>query len=130
MSGRGKGPSSPNGFYTSDQNEAQTYQAVCFAAGTMIATPDGPRCVETLHSGYLVSTLDHGDVPIRWVRHDCQPLENAKDDARPVLISAGALGAGKPAKDLIVSPQHRVLVGGQGQLEAFSRQRSWSRQNR
>ncbi|KIN72407.1 Type I secretion target repeat protein [Sulfitobacter guttiformis KCTC 32187] len=33
-----------------------------------------------------------------------------------MLISVGALGHGHPAQDLIVSPQHRIFVGGGGQL--------------
>lgn len=38
-------------------------------------------------------------------------------DATPVLIAAGALGGNRPAQDLIVSPQRRVIVGGRGQLQ-------------
>ena len=52
----------------------------------------------------------------RWVRSSLHPLEEAEVDDKPVLIQAGALGAGRPAQDLIVSPQHRILVGGDGQL--------------
>ncbi len=39
----------------------------CFVAGTMIATPSGPRAVEDLRPGDLVETLDHGPRPLRWV---------------------------------------------------------------
>jgi Hint domain-containing protein len=88
----------------------------CYAPGTMIDTPDGPRAVETLNIGDLVSTLDHGPQPIRWTRSGDQPLATARAAAKPVLIAAGALGGGRPAQDLIVSPQHRILVGGHRQL--------------
>ena len=117
----GGGPSSPNAFYTSDQNATETYQAVCFASGTYIDTADGPAPVENLQAGDMVSTLDHGFAPIRWIRHDEQPLEEAAPDAKPVLVTKGALGSGRPHQDLIVSPQHRLLVGEQGQLSTVFR---------
>lgn len=91
----------------------------CYAPGTLIDTPNGPRAAETLRPGDLVITRDHGPQPIRWTRSGHQPLERAEKAARPVLISAGALGVGLPAHDLIVSPQHRIIVGGCGQIEAF-----------
>ena len=88
----------------------------CYA-GTMIDTPDGPHGVETLRPGDLVSTLDHGPQPIKWVRDGTEPLNGAPDHSRPVLIQAAALGPGRPLRDLIVSPQHRILVGALGQLD-------------
>ena len=91
----------------------------CYAPGTMIATPDGPRVVETLRPGDLVLTVDHGPQPIRWVRSGDHPLEEAEADAKPVLVATGALGKGYPTQDLIVSPQHRMFVGGHGQLDGW-----------
>lgn len=89
----------------------------CFAPGTQIATPQGARSVETLAAGDFVLTLDHGAKVIKWVNHQTLALEPARLDQRPVLIAAGALGRNLPATDMIVSPQHRILVGGHGQLE-------------
>lgn len=91
----------------------------CYAPGTMIDTPDGPRAVETLRPGDLVLTLDHGPQPIRWLRSGDHPLVEVEVDGKPVLIAAGALGDDLPAQDLIVSPQHRILVGGGGQLTDY-----------
>jgi hypothetical protein len=88
----------------------------CYASETMIDTPDGPRAVEKLMPGDLVLTLDHGPQAIRWIRSDEQSLEEAELEAKPVQIKAGALGHNLPAQDLIVSPQHRIFVGGAGQL--------------
>lgn len=90
---------------------------VCYTPGTMIETPDGPRAVETLRPGDAVKTLDHGSQVIRWVHRGDQPLEEVEQNAKPVLIAAGALGAGLPVRDLIISPQHRILVGGGSQLQ-------------
>ncbi len=89
----------------------------CYAPGTLIDTPDGPRAVETLRPGDLVMTLDHGPQAIRWIHSGDHPLEGAEDDAKPVLIKAGALGRNLPAQDLIVSQQHRILVGRAGHLQ-------------
>lgn len=91
----------------------------CYALGTMIDMPDGPRAVEDLQVGDLVSTLDHGPQAIRWLRRGDHPLEDADIDAKPVLIAAGALGLGCPTQDLIVSPQHRIFVGANGQLDGW-----------
>ena len=84
----------------------------CFTPGTRIATPTGPRPVEDLCPGDLVLTRDNGAQAIRWIgtvgisprRLDLQP------NLRPIRIAAGALGRLTPEHDLIVSPQHRVLV--------------------
>jgi hypothetical protein len=90
---------------------------ICYAEGTDILTPTGYKKVESLQPGDHVMTLDNGPQEILWTRTNEQPLESADVDAKPVLIKAGALGPGRPARDLIVSPQHRILVGGQGQLD-------------
>lgn len=76
----------------------------CFVAGTQIATPDGLRAVETLRPGDLVLTQDAGPQPLRWVG---QRSVEAQGSFAPVRIAAGAYGA---ERDLLLSPQHRVLV--------------------
>lgn len=84
----------------------------CFTAGTWIETDQGPRLVETLQTGDLVRTADHGWQPIRWIgrRHLRPEAMAAEDHLRPVRIAHGALGPDLPARDLRVSPQHRMLV--------------------
>ena len=85
---------------------------VCFSSGTLIETLRGPVRVENLQVGDQVLTYDNGHKPIRWIG-SCR-LSNAQLQAnsklKPILIRADALGAGYPKEDLIVSPQHRVLV--------------------
>ncbi len=85
---------------------------VCLAAGTLVQTPRGEVAVQRLRPGDLVMTCDAGPQPVLWIgctRHD---WPGSDDRGRPVLIPAGALAPGVPARDLIVSPQHRVLIGG------------------
>jgi len=85
---------------------------VCFTAGTLIGTLLGPVRVEDLKAGDDVLTLDTGTQKIRWIgstHRDSIDLA-ADPKLRPVRISAGALGEGLPAQDLLVSRQHRFLV--------------------
>lgn len=89
----------------------------CYAEGTLIMTPDGERHVENLRPGDHIMTLDRGAQPIRWMRRNTYALEQATTDDKPVQIKAGALGRNLPAQNLIVSAQHRILVGGAGQLD-------------
>lgn len=100
-------------------SNVQNAKIVCFAEGTLIATSKGQVAVETLRAGDVVLTLDHGPQIIRWTRSDPQTIDRSEHGTAPVLIAAGALGAGFPATDLIVSPQHRVFVGGHGHLQDF-----------
>lgn len=79
---------------------------ICFARGTLIETPDGPRYIETLKEGDLVSTLDNGPQPIRWI--GARKVAGTGLNT-PVRIRAGALGN---IRDLCVSPNHRMLVRG------------------
>ncbi len=98
----------------------------CYAPGTLIDTPDGPRTVESLRPSDLVNTLDHGPQPIRWTRSGEYPLEEVDEDDKPVLIAADAFGNGMPKQDLIVSPQHRIFVGSGGQLDGWFKSESFA----
>ena len=85
---------------------------VCFAAGTLIRTDKGDVAVQDLSEGDMIWTRDNGFQPLRWVgasHLDAIDLA-AKPKLLPIRIKAGALGADMPAADLVVSPQHRVLV--------------------
>ncbi len=84
----------------------------CFTQGTLIETPQGPREIDTLSVGDEIVTLDRGAQPIRWIgSRELGPEElAAKPMLRPIRIAAGALGCGLPHRDLLVSPQHRMLV--------------------
>ncbi len=84
----------------------------CFTPGTRVATPDGERPVHELRAGDRVVTRDNGLQEVCWVgrcRLDWHRLASERH-MKPVLIEAGALGHGLPERDMLVSPQHRVLV--------------------
>ena len=84
----------------------------CFTPGTTIATAKGERLVEELVEGDRIITRDNGIQEIAWVgRKEMtgkQLVQNAH--LKPILIKAGALGNGLPERDMMVSPNHRVLV--------------------
>lgn len=87
--------------------------AVCFTRGTLLETPDGPRPVEDIRPGDRLSTRDSGAQEVLWTgaRHLSGARLFAMPHLRPVRIRAGALGAG-PSGDLVVSPEHRLLLSG------------------
>lgn len=87
----------------------------CFARGTMIETDSGLIAVECLKVGDLVMTADHGVQPIAWI--GSRLLDGidlaSRPKLKPIEIKANALGSGLPVRDLVVSPQHRILVSSQ-----------------
>ncbi|MFD3189642.1 Hint domain-containing protein [Sedimentitalea sp. HM32M-2] len=85
---------------------------ICFTPGTGIRTPDGIVAVENLSVGDPVVTRDHGVQRIRWIGVSQVSAARTAADVhlRPVLIRAGALGPNRPAADLRVSRQHRILI--------------------
>jgi hypothetical protein len=95
---------------------------ICFTPGTRLLTPDGPRLIETLRPGDLVSTKDNGPQPIAWRGH--RRMSGARLYAmphlRPIRIRSNAFGLGQPDGDLIVSPQHRMLVRGRAAEALFN----------
>ncbi|PTX55830.1 CshA-type fibril repeat protein [Litoreibacter ponti] len=84
----------------------------CFTPGTSIATPRGEVLVEDLMVGDKIITRDNGIQEIRWIgakRMDGRELQN-NPHLQPVLIQKGSLGNGLPERDMLVSPNHRMLV--------------------
>lgn len=96
----------------------------CFTPGTRILTPRGEVRIERLRPGDLVMTADNGPQPLRWVarRHLDAATLMAMPWLRPILLGDGAAGNRRP---LLVSPQHRMMLG--GQHEAFLRAALWPR---
>lgn len=84
----------------------------CFAAGTFLETRCGLVPIEDIAVGDKVMTLDNGLQTVNWVgSHFLNANQLAqRSDLCPIRICAGALGTGYPKNDLIVSPQHRVLL--------------------
>lgn len=87
---------------------------ICFGSGTMIETDQGAKLIEDIAVGDLVQTKDAGFQPVQWA--GCRRMTGARlyamPELRPVRIMAGALGIGEPTEDLLVSPDHRILLKG------------------
>jgi hypothetical protein len=87
--------------------------AICFMPGTMVLTPGGEVAVETLRRGDLVTVTDGRSVPVSWLgRQTCSTVFGDPLRILPIRIKAGALGDNVPCRDLLVSPDHALLVEG------------------
>lgn len=118
-------PHSIGGEGDGDAPDRQPVQAAistpCFTPGTQIATPQGVRLVENLRIGDNVVTRDNGIQPIRWTGlrgFGCEDLRQASH-LQPVLILKGSLGNNMPERDMLVSPNHRLLVSNDKALLHF-----------
>ncbi|WBU65472.1 Hint domain-containing protein [Paracoccus aerodenitrificans] len=85
----------------------------CFGSDTLIRCKDREQIrAGDLQVGDLVETRDSGLLPIRWIgKRMLGPADLAANPKlRPIRIRRAALGLGLPEADLLVSPQHRILV--------------------
>jgi hypothetical protein len=93
------------------------FEFACFASGTRILTRTGEVPVEALRPGQLVIVADAGELvarPIKWVgwRNLDLATHPAPELACPVRIRCGAFADGMPRRDLLLSPDHAILVDG------------------
>ena len=84
----------------------------CFVVGTRILTPQGEVDVETLAEGDAVVTASGSLGTVTWVgrrylRLDTHPKPQK---IKPIRIASGAFGRNLPARDLLLSPGHGILV--------------------
>ncbi|MBZ4022933.1 hypothetical protein CKO11_10725 [Rhodobacter sp. TJ_12] len=103
-----------NGTTTNFSNIENVQYVPCFTPGTRVETKRGLVAVERLKRGDKVLTRDNGYQRIRWIgRRSLGAAELAAGpQLQPVRIARGALGAGLPETDMVVSPQHRMLISG------------------
>ncbi|WP_134682001.1 Hint domain-containing protein [Paracoccus ravus] len=103
-------------FADFDHTEANLTSAnvsvLCFAAETRIRMADGETIAGELKVGDRVLTKDEGPQPIRWISSRSLDRETLAlhPHLRPIRIRAGALGPMIPDRDLVVSPQHRLVA--------------------
>ncbi len=83
----------------------------CFVAGTLIETASGPRPVETIAPGDSVRASGR-EAPVTWSgsRRVRVADEADADMVLPIRIRRDAIAAGRPARDLVVSPDHAIWI--------------------
>lgn len=84
----------------------------CLVRGTLIETTRGQVAVEDLEMGDMVVTRDRGAQPVRWVGSQTVVGQWA---FAPICIAKGAMGN---TRDLLVSPNHRMVLEGR-QMEVL-----------
>jgi len=85
----------------------------CYAAGTRILTDAGEVAVEDLAVGDTVVTVATGVARRTIVWAGRRTVDCAAETAlRPVVVAADAFGPGAPRRQLMLSPDHAVLVDG------------------
>ena len=102
--------------------EGPVPDVICFAADTLITTPDGMVPVDKISAGDMVQTMDNGPQRVVWVgqsRISGVALRRFPE-LRPVRFRAHALGTAQPVDDLLVSPGHRLLVRGKRAQAMFN----------
>jgi hypothetical protein len=91
-----------------------TTTPTCYCDGTRLLTTEGEIKVEDLAVGQVLVTASGAERPIRWIgyRKINMRLHPEPDLVQPIRIAAGALAESVPARDLLVSPDHAMLVDG------------------
>lgn len=96
----------------------------CFTPGTLIATAKGERRVEDLMVGDRIITRDNGIQEISWIGSKAMSGRDLlqRPEFKPILVKAGSLASGIPERDMMLSPNHKVLWTGD-QAELYFEQR-------
>ncbi len=96
-----------------DSASDQFTSTICFMSGTRIGTPDGEANVERLQRGDLILTTDGRALPVSWVgRQTVSTVFSDPLRVFPIRIRAGALDENVPSRDLLLSPEHAILLDG------------------
>jgi hypothetical protein len=79
-----------------------------FAAGTLIRTAHGEVAVESLKVGDQIITARDEARPVAWL--GSRALRRPDRESWPIRVRAGAFADNLPARDLVLSPDHSILV--------------------
>nr|WP_321983322.1 Hint domain-containing protein [uncultured Lichenicoccus sp.] len=103
-------------FHLSTATDGGTTITVsCFLAGSRIETTRGEVAIEALAVGDEVVTLDgalRGVSRVRWLGHSVIDATVGGVQSAPIRIRAHAFAPDQPRRDLLVTPEHCILVEG------------------
>ena len=101
-------------FNTSTGQYDVEQDPACYCPGTLILTERGERPVETLAIGDRLVTASGDRRPVKWIgrRSYLRRFLAANPRMHPIRLRAGCLGGGLPRRDLLVSPEHAMLLDG------------------
>jgi hypothetical protein len=86
---------------------------ICFVPGTLVRTPFDEVAVETLNRGNPIMTADGRTVTVDWLGVQTVSLKFAdKLRVLPIRIKTNALAENVPSRDLLLSPDHVILIDG------------------
>ena len=88
--------------------------APCFLCGTHLMSRAGPVAVETVAPGVRLLTRFAGEAEVIWVGRRTIDARRHRDPGAvwPVRILRNAVAPGVPCRDLLLSPDHAVFLGG------------------
>jgi hypothetical protein len=86
----------------------------CYCLDTLIMTASGEAPVEMLEIGDMLKTASGAYRPIKWIgrRSYAGRFLAGNQGVQPIRFHAGSLGNGLPCRDLLVSPEHAMLLDG------------------
>jgi len=106
----GVDPATGNWVVFDNSNGNATPGAVnCFVKGTRILTSKGYRNIEDIKIGDLVKNEKGKGLPVKWV--GIQTI-NLTGKELPVMIKKSSLDNNVPSHDIVLSPDHAILVEG------------------
>lgn len=106
----GHGHHEPHHPGRGDDHHHHHHHPICFMPNTRVRTPRGDVAVEKLKIGDLVLTCDGRSVPVRWVGRQTFASRFSDELHLPIRVKAEALDKNVPCRDLLLSPDHALLI--------------------
>lgn len=111
----GAGDTYTSGIIGSGTSARDIFTITCFLAGTQIRLDGYDAAIETIQPGDSVAVVRDGKPvmePVIWVGSSSIDLSRHAhpERAAPIRVRAGALGHNIPARDLLLSPEHCLIL--------------------